>query len=146
MRRRFPAGQVLLLVLAALSARGHGLEFVRVEGATSLRALYSDGRPASFCDVTVRAPGEAEDFQQGSTDRNGVFSFVPDRPGAWQITVDDGMGHRAETAMEVAADRAIAPLSRTTAGGLSAALVGVSLILGIFALWALLGRRRRPCT
>jgi len=45
----------------------------------------------------VYAPGETKsEFQTGYTDTNGVFSFVPDRPGDWRFIVDDDTGHRED--------------------------------------------------
>jgi len=123
---------------------GHGVETETFAVGTGVKARYSDESPMAYCDVAIFAPDDAEqEYQTGITDRNGCFAFVPDTSGVWRVTVDDGMGHLAT--VEVAVDS----LQATGTGGhhaddrVSSALVGVSLIFGLFGIWALLRGSRR---
>ena len=101
-----------------------------------------------FCNTTVHRAGDAdneagEEAASGSTDSRGHFAFVPDGPGPWRITVDDGMGHR-ETVVwardpNMANDLTCAP--GATGGcpaGMLRTLCGVGLLFGVFGAWSLL--------
>ena len=73
---------------------GHGIAAARVDGGVGVRAVYDDGTPVTFSDVSVFAPGAGEKpTLAATTDRNGCFMFRPDANGVWKVMVDDGMGH-----------------------------------------------------
>jgi hypothetical protein len=42
-------------------------------------------------------------YLTGTTDPAGLFTFLPGKPGEWRVVVDDGMGHRREARIDVAA-------------------------------------------
>jgi len=70
--------------------------------AVVVRAQYGGSEPVAFVKVSVLAPaGSPAEYQNGLTDRNGQFSFVPDGPGVWRILVDDEEGHRRELTVSV---------------------------------------------
>lgn len=122
------------LLLPALLA-GHDLtSSASLAGpAVIVRSVYGGSQPVPFAKVQVFAPGaEAAQHQAGSTDRRGMFSFVPDGPGVWRVVVDDEEGHRAETTVEVPASFSggtvtVAP----QASRLERALLGVALLIGL---------------
>jgi nickel transport protein len=125
------------------TAFAHGVRHSVSEGATVVAATYDDGSPMAFCDVTVLAPqnGEAP-YQEGTSDRNGCFAFLPDTNGTWTVTIDDGMGHLEEARIEI--DSIGGPKTETAHAPdrLGGAVVGISIIFGIFGVYALLTRRR----
>jgi nickel transport protein len=98
-----------------------------------------------YAAVRLFPPSRPEtEILRGAADRNGSFSFAPDEAGEWRVTVEDGMGHKGaivvyvDEAGEAAADKAARGGS---AGGGGAplfmrVLLGVSLILNIFAAYA----------
>ena len=70
--------------------------------AIVVRSAYGGREPVPFASVRIFHPKDGkQEFQTGRTDRNGVFSFVPDGPGSWRISVDDEEGHRREIPVEV---------------------------------------------
>lgn len=104
-----------LAVLAAallLAGFAHGLELSLSgdDGPRIVTARYAAGSPAADADVVVTAPmagagsADAVAWQTGRTDPMGRFAFVPDRPGEWRVSVDDGQGHRAEVTFVVGAE------------------------------------------
>ena len=110
-----------------------------------VEAEYYDGEPMSYAEVEVLNLEEKLPFQTGRTDRNGRFLFFPDKPAAWKIAVNDGMGHRlvlktsidksiAHNKMDVQTDKSadVSSLSRY-----EKALMGISIIFGIsgFFFW-----------
>ncbi len=74
-----------------LSAYAHGvdLEYKTVE-AIQIQATYDSGEPMTQASVNVYSPTDpATPWQQGMTDDQGRFSFVPDPslPGRWEVIV-----------------------------------------------------------
>jgi len=101
--------------------------------AVVVRARYGGNEPVPFIKVQVFAPaGPNAEYQNGLTDRNGQFGFVPDRPGSWRVVVDDEEGHRRELTIDVPS-----PFDRGAAASSSApdrwmrALTGLSLLAGL---------------
>lgn len=74
-----------------------------------ITAQYSDGEPMSWSEVRITAPDADIEFQNGRTDRNGRFMFLPDVQGAWNVVVQDGMGHRLALDVAVADEGASVP-------------------------------------
>ncbi|MBN1272286.1 MAG: hypothetical protein JXB26_08450 [Candidatus Aminicenantes bacterium] len=88
-----------------LSAHGVRIDVVKKIPMVCIQAVYEGGDPLGFSSVSIRVPGNPpEDFQSGWTDAHGRFAFVPDRAGKWLVLVDDEMGHRDETVVEIAAE------------------------------------------
>jgi hypothetical protein len=86
-----------VLMLASMPAMAHGVETrILGEGAATVEFRFADGTPLAFAEALVSAPGDvAEPAATGRTDRNGRFSFFPDRAGEWRIEVHDEGGHVA---------------------------------------------------
>lgn len=136
---------LVLLVAAGGRAAAHGVRIDLMEGGVAAAANYENGKALVFAEATVFAPGAGVTIhQQGFTDRTGRFAFLPDQPGEWRIVVDDGLGHRAERRVSVPEAGAAVPL-----GGwgrpdrLSAAVLGVGIVMTLFGGWALGAARRR---
>jgi len=102
-KRPLPALVFLLLFTTPGILHAHGV-FHRIERKEALviAAEFDDGEPMSYADVKVLSPaGGKIEHQNGRTDRNGYFAFIPDQPGDWKITVDAGMGHVIDTRVSV---------------------------------------------
>jgi nickel transport protein len=129
----------LALILAPASSRAHDLETLvnQAPPAVIVRCAYAATDPAAYAAVLVYRPNETEtEYQNGRTDANGVFSFVPDRAGEWLFVVDDELGHRVEvripvekTAAGMTASSSPAPL--TTSQKL---FLGLAAVLGLTGL------------
>ncbi len=91
----FPLFLFLLFFTPCEKARAHGVTHsFSTEKALLLQTAYSDGSPMSFAKVVVFSPSDSKvEHQNGRTDKNGRFAFLPDEQGEWRITVNDGMGH-----------------------------------------------------
>jgi nickel transport protein len=157
---RFTRPLMLLasLVLCLLPTMAHDLQtIVRMEGRfVVLEASYEGEEEASFISVSVHAPNagpNADAFQKGRTDLRGHFTFAPDRPGEWKITVDDEMGHRATQPVMVSDAALSGEMSAASSsspaavpGGRSTSdkvIVGLSVLFGASGLlMAFLTRRR----
>lgn len=131
-------------------AFSHGVEVYDI--TTEDRAVqtiyfrYSTGEPMSFSKIKIYPPSTADrniESLISITDRNGLFSFVPDEEGVWRIDVEDGMGHAGsinitsnvlEKSIGVPSSRL--PLAFTS-------VLGLSLILNIFAIWYFIAKRKK---
>jgi nickel transport protein len=130
-------------------AHGVAYEMVETSPAVTFKSGFSSGDPISYGQVLIYAPDNAEvEFQNGRTDKNGVFSFLPDQPGIWKVEVDGGLGHKlifdvevaGSVKNELAAHEKEAPLQ----GSIEIrALLGISLIFNLCLAASYLRARRK---
>ena len=100
---------IALVVVGALlpcALLAHGItRSVESGKAMVVTALYDGGEPISYATVRVYAPGDRSvEFQNGRTDKNGRFAFIPSEKGEWLVRLDDGTGHAFEELVLVGAD------------------------------------------
>ena len=119
----------------------HGVMGKVDSGGMVVTAQYDTGEPMSYAKVNISAPGAKLTFQSGRTDRNGRFCFFPDGPGDWKVVVDDEMGHSLEVAvpvdetMALQANRQSGENAVSSCGRYQRALMGISIIFGIFGIF-----------
>ena len=101
-------------------------------------AEYDDGEPMSYSELEIKSSYSDLPFQTGRTDRNGCIMFKPDRPGKWQVVVNDGMGHRMALDLEVEQEEndsqnvEVLPQSASgTSNRMLTAITGLSVIFGL---------------
>ena len=93
-----------LLLFTPNNLWAHGVVYEVKEGKTVIiKIAYDDGEPMSYAEVKIFSPHESElEYQNGRTDKNGCFSFVPEQIGEWRVVINDGMGHGVATKINVA--------------------------------------------
>lgn len=86
---------LILFAFITNTVYAHGVVYeVKEDKSVIIKVEYDDGEPMSYADVKIFSPTEKEiEHQNGRTDKNGCFAFLPDIVGEWKITVNDGMGH-----------------------------------------------------
>jgi nickel transport protein len=138
----FPA----ILALPGL-LQAHGMVWeIGPRQTVAILAAYDDGEPMAYAAVKIFAPGESQiEHQNGRTDKNGTFAFMPDTPGQWRIIVDGGMGHVINTTFEV--DEALTvsadpPVSRPYSRARDI-MAGLGIIMGVTGVGFYL-RARQP--
>lgn len=149
-----------LLFLGAAQAQAHALYAAHSwQGTVALvQFAYAGGEVPTYAKVEVYGPADAKvEFQNGRTDAQGRFAFMPDAAGRWRIIMADNMGHRVEHSVEVAADQGSPQISGQNGGkpavtaspgvgGFSMPLrivLGLSLIANLALCAALLRRRQK---
>lgn len=124
------------MISADAAAHGTGYRILDGKKPIAVEFVYSSGAPMSYAEALVWSPGDAEvEYQYGRTDRKGRFVFLPDAPGEWKISVNDGRGHKAVAAYQVATDPSIPkPATIQNPGKVSkivSAFLGISLIANV---------------
>ena len=151
----------LLLALGASQAHAHALYAAHTwQGTVALvQFAYAGGEKPTYAKVEVYSPADSKvEFQNGRTDAQGRFAFMPDAQGQWRIIMADNMGHRVEHAVDVSADPTAQQAAGQNAGNAAAAapgvggfsmplrvLLGLSIIANIALAAALLRRRQKRC-
>ncbi len=128
---------IATLLLASGPALAHGVETRIIDtGAATVEFHFADGTPLAFAEATVSAPGGGEAAATGRTDRDGRYSFFPDRAGTWQVEVHDEDGHVARALVTSNGSHIEAPRHAFPDWLVALSLVGNVVAAG----W--LGRRR----
>ena len=108
-----------LLLLGAAQAQAHALYAAHTwQGTVALvQFAYAGGSVPTYAKVEVYSPADAKvEFQNGRTDAQGRFAFMPDTPGQWRIIMADNMGHRVEHAVDVSPSQGSAQIAAQTSG------------------------------
>lgn len=97
---------IMILFTATPFLLGHGIMVTAKESypCVVVNARYHGSKALVNARVTIRFEKEKKEFQMGNTDKNGSFSFLPDKAGQWIITVDDLIGHRVKKTITVTGD------------------------------------------
>jgi nickel transport protein len=100
------AAFIIAITLVPGALRAHGITRTIVLGKGMIvTALYDDGEPISYASVKIFAPsGRSVEYQNGRTDAQGRFAFVPSAAGDWLVRLDDGSGHGFEEHVQVDSD------------------------------------------
>ncbi len=126
----------------------HGMVYeVAEKQAITITAMYDDGEAMSYADVKIFSPDNDKlEHQNGRTDKNGSFAFMPDTDGVWRIVVDGGMGHVISTTFAVDANLVLeagAFINQPRAHW-QGVMAGLGFIFGITGVYLYLRSRPRP--
>lgn len=128
------------------SLHAHSINY-QVEGkGISARVFYSREDPASYSPYEIFGPGDRLPHQTGRTDKNGYLSFLPDRAGAWKIKIwgESTHGfHGATIDIKVNQALTLESFSKPLVATYTRLITGISLILGVFGVYALYISRKR---
>jgi len=136
------------LFLGEKDSQGHSINYHVEQKGIAVRAFYSAKEPSGYSQYEIYGPGDREDLphQTGRTDKNGFLSFVPDRAGIWKIKLwgESGHGYHGFTA-EVKVDKELnlESFSKPLVAAHTKLITGLSLIFGIFGVYALWRSRKR---
>ena len=124
---------------ASFEAKAHGA-YINTRNTTTveIEAKYDSGEPLAEAQVLIYSPTDAESARfEGVTDLEGKYSFSPDQPGSWEVTVRVA-GHGAVTTIPVSetgavtaslsANSQLSPLQKTiTMGAIIWGFIGTAL-------------------
>ena len=151
-----PLAIAALLLFGAAQAQAHALYAAHSwQGTVALvQFAYAGGQVPTYAKVEVYGPADANvEFQNGRTDAQGRFAFMPDTPGQWRIIMADNMGHRVEHAVDASAGQGAAqsqgkPSAAVASPGVGGFTMPLRILLGLsllanMALGAAALRRRQ---
>ena len=104
MLRRVVLAALLVLGWFSADAQAHALLAKELASgdARVVEFSYSTGDVAAYAEAKLYGPDSADvEFQNGRTDAQGRFAFLPDKPGTWTIVVADNMGHKVSHPMTI---------------------------------------------
>ena len=138
-----------------VEAHGTGHRVIRDSRAITVESFYSDREPMIYAEVKLYGPSDDSiEYQNGRTDRNGKFAFLPDREGTWRIEVGDGMGHLMKADIDVKNPEKVETPSGKSPVAVDAArpgipmpwkaALGLSLIANLSLLAYVLHKRKSP--
>lgn len=143
---------ILIAVFTLLTLRGnaHGVVTdVKMTGsAVIVTSSYSPSEPLVDAVVTLYSPANPQEiWQNGRTDKNGRFAFLPETAGDWTFSVDDQKGHRGKITIPVP-DQIVNQADAGTPGSVSGeqmkesgvsqvykVIIGLSLIFGLTGIY-----------
>ena len=143
MKHLLPIVIVGAIVVAGLSsmAIAHSVHYQVENKGISVRVFYAQDDLASYSQYEILGPGDKIPHQKGRTDKNGVVSFLPDRPGKWLIKVsgesEHGI-HGIQIKVQVNKSLSMESFKKPLVAMYTKLFVGLGFIMGIFGLWALL--------
>ena len=128
----------IALPKAAL-AHGANVEY-RATEAITIQAKYDDGKPMANAQVVVYAPSDrASPWLQGTTDKSGNFTFVPntnaENIGNWDVKVRQA-GHGDITTIHVQDKLAVNKMTVAAGAGYTTAQ---KLVMAAAVGWGFIG-------
>ena len=143
------AGVALLLplglFLGAVDSHGHSINYQVEQKGVAVRVFYAADDPAGYSEFEIYGPGDKLPHQTGRTDKNGFVCFIPDRQGTWKVKVlgESSHGfHGVTVEVKVDKDLNLESFKKPLAATYSKLITGISLIIGLFGLYALYKSRR----
>lgn len=137
---------LLLLLLMYSGAEAHSVHYQVENRGISVRVFYAEDDPASYSAYEIFGPGDTIPHQKGRTDKNGFVSFLPDRKGQWIIKVsgesEHGM-HGAQVEVDVGENLFMESFKKPLVAKYTQVFIGISFLLSLFGLWALVKSRRK---
>jgi len=140
---------LVMCIVAAVQAEAHSISYLVQQKGMAVRAYYSENDPAAYSQYELYGPGDKEPHQIGRTDKNGFVAFVPDRMGIWKLQIwgESSHGyHGVTTEINVDKDLGLESFSKPLVATYTKFVTGISLIIGLFGLYALWLSRKRKST
>lgn len=136
---------VIFFILTGL-AGAHTVDFKVDQKEAVVVTVFLGDEMASYSEYEVFSPDSPEPTQLGRLDAQGRVSFLPDRPGVWQVKVaaDSQHGlHGVTVEVQVDQHQVVQNTSAPPIAKHTRIVVGISLLFGIFGLLSLF-RSRKP--
>lgn len=125
----------------------HTIHYTVEQKGITIRVFYAENDPANYAEYELFGPGDADPYQVGRTDRRGCLSLLPDRPGEWKVKVlgESAHGFHGIT-IDFKVDQAmgLVGFSKPLVATHTRLVTGLSLIIGLFGIYAYWRSRKRP--
>lgn len=128
------------------SSFAHNVQYkVSHKNAVVIEIFFSDGAPFSYENFEIYSPDNTKiPYQVGRTDKYGRITFIPDKAGYWTVKAFSEDGHGIIKKIQIHIDDlSKVSKSQNQFGYLLKVFIGVLIILLIYWLLYLLGRRKK---
>lgn len=111
----------------------HGVVYeVKEDKTVMIKVNYDDDEPMGYAEVEIFSPSDGKiEYQNGRTDKNGCFAFLPNEIGEWKIKVNDGMGHGVTAKIKVEEGMHIESVRYSGLARWQKLIMGLSIIFGV---------------
>jgi nickel transport protein len=139
---------LITLLTFVYDVHAHTVNYdVQQKNVAAVKVFYTADDPASYAEFEVYAPDGGDlPHQTGRTDRNGFVSFIPDRQGTWKVKVlgESAHGYHGVTIeVKVDKDTNLESFKKPLAAQYAKFVTGISLIIGLFGIYALYSTRKK---
>jgi nickel transport protein len=144
MKKVVPIFLLITFSISIASAHGVAATAINAGAVAAVEMLYNTGEPMAYAEISVFSPSSPDkEVIAGFADRNGRYAFVPDEDGEWRVEAADGLGHKSIITVNHAIGADIAHEADEGSSPLYIrALLGISIILNIFAAYSFVMRRK----
>jgi nickel transport protein len=126
---------LLCVSVLYLPAFSHGIDYSFSSGESIIiKVSFGENEPMSYAAVKIFSPENNKiEHQNGRTDKNGLFSFVPNKTGEWTVMVTDDTGHGLKEKIKVDKKLRIDEMKSNNLN------VMQKLIAAVCAIWGIIG-------
>jgi nickel transport protein len=136
---------LLALSLPLSTALAHDLQYTTSNAqAVVVKLFYVDNKPFSFEGYEITRAGDKLPYQVGRTDSQGRIAFLPDRADIWRVKTISKDGHGLDFTLTTDAAAQIEGSEKPVYERYGRIVVGIALILGLFGVWSLYVRKKKP--
>jgi nickel transport protein len=138
------ARAILILLLLTATAQAHQvLSRVSHTPAVLITLSYADGHPFAYEAYELYGDDPELPIQVGRTDAQGRILIMPETQRQMRIRAFTEDGHGIDTRLQIPAAEAAATRPSASAMSLEGPLLGLALLLTIFAVYQLYAKRNR---
>lgn len=143
--KKFSLIFIITLFFIPYNLWAHGVVYeVKEDKTIIIKVAYDDGEPMNYAEIKIFSPDNKNiEHQNGRTDKNGCFAFLPDEIGEWKVVVNDGMGHGVVTEVKVEEAMKIEKTSYKAWPRWQGVITGISIICGLTGLIFYFKARKR---
>lgn len=143
---------ILWVLLGAMVSGGEGnlyahtIHYEVQSKGISAKIFYTQSDPASYSEYEIYGPEDSEPYQVGRTNKAGIVSFLPDRPGNWRIKVFGESSHGFHgISIDIKVDKAfdLESFEKPLVAKHTKVIIGISVIFGLFGIISLYLSRRK---
>jgi nickel transport protein len=110
--------------------------------AVVVQLKYADGKPFSFEAFEATPEGANTPAQVGRTDAEGRALFAPGNANRWAFKAYSSDGHGVSLVLDTPASSVTTNENTNASNRLTLILLGLSLLLGVFAIYQLWLRKK----
>ena len=139
--------KLILLIFAVSFVFSHGISYSLKEGkALIVSAYFAQNTPVSYGEVKIFYEYSAIAMQNGQTDENGKFAFLPPKAGKYRIEIigeTDHGEHKIEFDAQINSDFGVEKYDELAFAKYQGILSIIGIIFGLFGVIIMIKNRKK---